>query len=224
MIVRAYRYRVRPGCRAAFEAASGDEGAARAAGAPGLRFALAGRGVADPDTGIVVTGWRDFEAVDALVRDDLLRPALLSAGSSALLAEHEVTHWEALDLPAVGAGAPAILRVMTGHVAPSRDATYFAYVRERVWPRLAGTPGLSGAWVGRQTDGGNAEPVLAVSAWSSTEALRASGGEAAPLYDDHADAGFELDGVELFELFASHVRPPDPSEDAGVPSGEVVAR
>jgi heme-degrading monooxygenase HmoA len=201
MIIRVFRYQLRAGTRDAFESVIRTDGFPALRLRPGIRLAYAARHQANPDAGVVVTGWETFDDLFAVVGRRLDRPTFLP-GTFEFAEDREVSHWEALDLPAIGSvDKPAVLRLLFGHVDPRFESSYFDWVRHDVWPRLASTEGHGGAWVGRQLESARDEPVLAVSVWSSIEAISAAAGDVrVPLFTGHGASGFEVERVALFDI------------------------
>lgn len=195
-----FRYTLAAGARGAFEAAVVSDGIPRLARDPDLRFALAGR--SSDEAGVVVTVWDRFEAITEQVGGAIERPVFLAPAALGLLASGRAAHFEALDLPAVGCGEPAVLRIMNGDVTDWAEAGYFDWVRRRLWPTLGGVSGLAGSWAGRQVGEEGTDPVIGVTAWTSRDAVRAAGADAGPLNVGGDTGPFRFASVEVFDLFA----------------------
>ena len=199
MIIRLLRYRLVPGARAAFEASVRSEGLPRLAGLAALRFALVGHG--SGDEGIVVTAWHTFEGIAESIGGDLDRPVIVAAPAAELIAARQATHFEALDLPAIGSGRPAILRLMVGEVPGAGESAYFEWVRTCLWPSIALSDGLTGAWLGRQAGDGGSDPVAGITTWTSRAAIAAARVDSGPFAVDGDTGPFRSGEVELFDLF-----------------------
>ncbi len=200
MIVRVFSYTLQSDANA-FNALVTEHGFSALGVRPGLVFAYAASSRTDASRGVVVTGWESFADLEAVVGPGLNRPTFLPQALE-FLGGREWSHWEGLDLPAVGGGGEArILRLLYGNIDARQESAYFAWVREGVWPRLAATPGLVGSWVGRQV-AGSTEPLLAVSAWASEEAITAAAGASVvPLFSPPAVDMATVTRIELFDVF-----------------------
>lgn len=200
MIIRVFRYALAAHARDAFEAAVTSDGLPHLARDPDLRFALAGR--SPGDAGVVVTVWDRFEAISKTLGGAIGQPVFLPSAAKGLVVAGGAAHFEALDLPPVGSGEPTVLRIMSGEVPDWADAGYFDWVRQRLWPALGDVEGLAGSWVGRQVGEEGTDPVIAVTTWTSREAVRAVGADVAPLSVGGDRGPFRFASVEVFDLFA----------------------
>ena len=96
MIVRVFEARLVPDGEAAFTAALRDN-VAEARRQPGLLTLRWGRRVEDGETRvIVVTEWRDIDALRAWLGADYLSPRF-AAGEASLVVEARVRHYEGLE-------------------------------------------------------------------------------------------------------------------------------
>ncbi len=114
MIIRVLSVRVEPHRGADFHAFIRERGLPRIQAHPGLISAQVGRRTEGPDElAIVVTVWRDWEALRDALGPDPSQPYLLTP-STGLVAEARVEHFEGIDLPPLlqqtpAAEAPAML-------------------------------------------------------------------------------------------------------------------
>jgi heme-degrading monooxygenase HmoA len=109
-----------------------------------------------------------------------------------------------------------IARIWQGAVRPGDADTYAEYIRRTGFEEYDRTPGNQGAWLLRREEG-DRTVFLAVSLWSSLDAVRAFAGddvEAAVLYPE--DERYLLDG-------ASTVRHYDVVGGPGGPGGRASA-
>jgi heme-degrading monooxygenase HmoA len=210
MILRLFGYAVREGAGPEFEGLVGGSGLDALESRPGVVFCYAARSMTDPDRGIIVSGWETYDDLHVVVAERIDRPRFLPEALS-LTTECDVSHWEAVDLPALGTDeTPSVLRLFRGHVEPGAEATYFEHLRSEVWRALAAVPGVAGCWVGRRSDADGSEPVLAVSAWASSDALAAAiGPQIDPVFRLHHGTVLHADRSEEFRVFAriADVRP-----------------
>jgi hypothetical protein len=99
--------RVEPDRGADFHAFIRERGLPRIQAHPGLVSAHVGRRTEGPDElAIVVTIWRDWDALTEALGPDPSQPYLLTPDTG-LVAEARVEHFEAIDLPAIPQQAPA---------------------------------------------------------------------------------------------------------------------
>jgi hypothetical protein len=101
MIVRVLSVRIAPDRGAEFHAFVRDRGLPKIQQHPGLVSAYVGRRTDGADElAIVVTIWRDWDALQDALGPDPSQPYLLTPDSG-LVATAEVEHFEAIDLPPV---------------------------------------------------------------------------------------------------------------------------
>jgi hypothetical protein len=201
VIIRVMRVQLAAGTSEAFREIVSGAGFARLASRDGLLHACAAFLGVDQRRGVVVTFWRSFEDLLAVAGGDLDQLICLPPDSGLDVAG-SVTHWEGLDMPAIGSRLePSVLRLLTGRVRIGGEAEYFSCVRNHVWPVLARTPGLTGAAVGRQAGQGE-QSVVAVSLWSSLLDVVAAGGHERPLFGDEGRELVEYGVVEHYDIFA----------------------
>jgi hypothetical protein len=99
MIVRVLSVRIAPSRGAEFHAFVRDRGLPKIQAHPGLVSAHVGRRTDGADErAIVVTVWRDWEALQDALGPDPSQP-YLPTPDSGLVATAEVEHFEAIDLP-----------------------------------------------------------------------------------------------------------------------------
>lgn len=121
MIIRLVRARISPGRSADFHARVREEGLPHLLAGPGLLGLHVGRREEDGvEIAIVVSVWRDWDALTSTLGDDATQPYLLTLDSG-LVTSVDVEHFEALEVPpgmgrragdpARAAGAPAGSRV-----------------------------------------------------------------------------------------------------------------
>ncbi len=107
MIIRVLSVRVEPDRGADFHAFIRERGLPRIQAHPGLVSAHVGRRTEGRDElAIVVTIWRDWDALTEALGPDPSQPYLLTPDTG-LVAEARVEHFEAIDLPAIPQQAPA---------------------------------------------------------------------------------------------------------------------
>jgi antibiotic biosynthesis monooxygenase (ABM) superfamily enzyme len=107
MIIRILSVRVEPDRGADFHAFIRERGLPRIQTHPGLVSAHVGRRTEGPDElAIVVTIWRDWEALTDALGPDPSQPYLLTP-SSGLVADARVEHFEGIDLPTLLQQPPA---------------------------------------------------------------------------------------------------------------------
>lgn len=199
MLLRVLRHQVRPTATEAYEAYLRHVGIARLRARPGVSAAHIGRDGAG--TYLAMSAWESFDDLVAATGSDPVRPLIADRWADDLV-DASVTHWEALDLPMIGAsGPPGILRAVTGHVRIDAEASYFEYVRTRGWATLGRMDGIVGGWAGRQTDG-RTDRFLALTAWRDRAAIEALGALDRPIVDDEAARLLTVTGVEHFEVIA----------------------
>jgi hypothetical protein len=106
MIVRVLNVRIAPGRGAEFHAFVREHGLPRIQAHPGLVSANVGRRTDGPDEfAIVVTVWRDWEALTEALGPDPSQPYMYTP-ESGLAAVATVEHFEAIDLPPVPTAEP----------------------------------------------------------------------------------------------------------------------
>lgn len=114
MIIRVLSVQIEPDRGADFHAFIRERGLPRIQAHPGLISAHVGRRTDGPnETAIVVTVWRDWEALTEALGPDPSQPYMLTP-STGLVASARVEHFEAIDLPPAPDGltsidAPAVL-------------------------------------------------------------------------------------------------------------------
>lgn len=107
MIIRVLSVRIEPDRGADFHAFIRERGLPRIQAHPGLVSVHVGRRTEGPDElAIVVTVWRDWEALTDALGPDTSLPYLLTP-STGLVADARVEHFEAIDLPPAPQGQPA---------------------------------------------------------------------------------------------------------------------
>jgi hypothetical protein len=101
MIVRVLSVRIAPDRGAEFHAFVRERGLPRIQAHPGLVSANVGRRTEGPDEfAIVVTVWRDWEALTEALGPDPSQPYMFTP-ESGLVAVATVEHFEAIDLPPI---------------------------------------------------------------------------------------------------------------------------
>jgi len=99
MIIRVLSVQIEPDRGADFHEFIRERGLPRIQAHPGLLSAHVGRRTEGPDElAIVVTVWRDWEALTEALGPDPSQPYLLTT-SSGLVTSASVEHFEAIDLP-----------------------------------------------------------------------------------------------------------------------------
>lgn len=117
MIVRVLSVQVAPNRGAEFHAFIRNQGLPRIQAHPGLISVNVGRRTEGPDElAIVVTVWRDWQALIDALGPDPSEPYMLTTATG-LVTSANVEHFEAIDLPALPKGeaahAPAEGRLVT---------------------------------------------------------------------------------------------------------------
>lgn len=102
MIVRIFRARVRPGQQAAFEEKARALSVPLVRAQPGLLAFFPGRPLGDGDEFVMVTVWRDLDALRGFVGDDW-RQAVVPLEEVPFLWETSVQHYAAYGDSSVGA-------------------------------------------------------------------------------------------------------------------------
>ena len=107
MIVRVLSVHVAPNRGAEFHALIRDEGLPRIQAHPGLISVNVGRRTDGPDElAIVVTVWRDWQALTEALGPDPSEPYMLTPATG-LVTSAKVEHFEAIDLPSLPKGGAA---------------------------------------------------------------------------------------------------------------------
>lgn len=107
MIVRVLSVHVAPNRGAEFHAFIRDQGLPRIQAHPGLISVNVGRRTEGPDElAIVVTVWRDWQALTEALGPDPSEPYMLTPATG-LVTSANVEHFEAIDLPTLPKGGPA---------------------------------------------------------------------------------------------------------------------
>lgn len=118
MIVRVLSVQIAPGRGAEFHAFVREQGLPRIQAHPGLVSAHVGRRTDGPDEfAIVVTVWRDWEAIIDAIGPDPSRPYMLTE-ESGLAQTATVEHFEGIELPPLSQLLPDVTGDMN-RVAPA---------------------------------------------------------------------------------------------------------